>query len=59
MIPSGKVRNTRGLLILSRVPYISRRHRDMDDGFLFKEGFRLKKVGEYFLGSWISLVCSL
>ena len=59
MIPRGEVRNTRGLLTLSRVPYISSRLRDMDDGSLLKEGFRLKSVGEYSLGAWISLVCSV
>ena len=59
MIPRGQVRNTRGLLTLSRVPYISSRPRDVDDGTLLKKGLRLKKVGEYSVGSWISLVCSL
>ena len=59
MIPRGEVRNTRGLLTLSRVPYISSRPRDVDDGTLLKKGLRLKKVGEYSVGSWISLVCSL
>ena len=58
MIPR-EVRNTRGLLTLSRVAYISSRPRDVDDGTLLKKGLRLKKVGEYSVGSWISLVCSL
>ena len=50
---------TRGLLSVSPDSYISRRHRDVDDGYLLKEGFRLQYVGESSLGFWIYVVSSL
>ena len=47
----GEVRNTRDFLslFLSLVSYISRRHSEVDGGYLVKERFRLQPVGGYYL----------
>ena len=37
-----EVKNTRGILSLSQDSYISGSRRDMDDGYILKEIFRLK-----------------